>query len=164
MWWCCSARGSSRTPPPSSTPLRLCPPLSIFTPSPSSTGGRERERECKEKVKDGKKCCNRDMKPENLLLDKEGHLKVRKTKHLTFSQDQAQTFTDHWLWLCKEDHWQNVDLVWHSRVPGSWNNPIQGNADWRNIHIFALDLFVSFVTSYIDNSYKAPNCEVTLIK
>ena len=43
---------------------------------------RERERECKTKVKDNKKCCNRDMKPENLLLDKEGHLKVRKTKSL----------------------------------------------------------------------------------
>ena len=97
---------------------------------------RERERECKTKVKDNKKYCKRDMKPENLLLDKEGHLKVRKTKHLTFSQDQTQTFTDHWLWLRKEDHWQNVDLVWHSRVPGSWNNPIQGNVDWRDIHTF----------------------------
>ena len=51
-----------------------------------------RERECKTKVKDNKKCCHRDMKPENLLLDKEGHLKVRKTKDLIFSQDQAQTF------------------------------------------------------------------------
>ena len=63
-------------------------------------GGREREKEREHKTKvkdkkDNKKCCNRDMKPENLLLDKEGHLKVRKTKQLIFSQNLAQTFTDH---------------------------------------------------------------------
>lgn len=39
--------------------------------------------------------------------------------------------TGHGLWLCKKSKRKNLDVMWHSRIPGTWNNTQQGTLSFR---------------------------------
>lgn len=65
----------------------------------------------------------RDLKPENLLIDNNGYLKV--SRFVDFSKIVASFFlnSDHRLWFCQTGQGSNVDAVRNARVSGAGDHP-----------------------------------------
>lgn len=49
--------------------------------------------------------------------------------------------TGHRLWLCKKSKRKNLDVMWDSRIPGTWNNSQQGTLScYSAMHLMQLKL------------------------
>ena len=103
----------------------------------------------------------RDLKPENLLIGKVSwqiwETQIHKTfsdEHIIYSLEilrfislklnQLRIFSENpflsgWpfnnnrLWFCQKDYWQDLDLVWDTWVPRSWDYSVQGKLKIHNM-------------------------------